>query len=298
MHNNQSSGQESEDSSHNNPRMVYENQQAEAVARAAHSSLPTTRSAFALLSPPRNTATNTNKKTNSTINFSTTLDNRHQPNGGGGSGGGQPRRNSSSMSVKSSSNGSFAGRSDEDEQETFTRATTATPLRSKFQESPTSAGAEGEGGGAAERSFDHSQSGGNPSERSVGSGSSGGGVIERRKTVSRSALLTGKEESMGCIDEEEPEELHMGGRSTPPGMSDSIVRSNLGSLRIVSDSSTGLADNNSTTSYVAATGEWRGGATEQAHRPEETISEAISSFVLTSASAAPRAEQRVALAKA
>lgn len=208
LHNNQSSGQESEDSSHNNPRMVHENQQAAAVARAAHSSLPTTRSAFALLSPPRNIATNTKKK-NPTIKFSTTLDNRHRRNGGGGSGGGEPRRNSSSMSVKSGSNGSFAGRSDEDEQETFTRATTATPLRSKFQESPTSAGAEGEGGGAAERSFDHALSGGNPSKRRVGSGSSRGGVIERRKTVSRSALLTGKEESMGCIDEEEPEELHM-----------------------------------------------------------------------------------------
>ncbi|CAB1110112.1 unnamed protein product [Ectocarpus sp. CCAP 1310/34] len=274
LHNNQSSGQESEDSSHNNPRRVHENQQAAAVARASHSSLPTARSAFALLSPPRNIATNTNKKKDSTISFSTTLDNRHRRNGGGGSGGGEPRRNSSRMSVKSSK-GSFAGRPDEDEQETFTRATTATPLRSKFQESPTSAGAEGEGGGAAERSFDHSQSGGNPSERRVGSGSSGGGVIERRKTVSRSSLLTGKEESMRCIDEEEPEELHMGGRSTPPGMSDAKARSNLGSLRIVSDSSTGLADNNSTNSYVGSSGaessnwgmeRWRNGAGPQTRR--------------------------------
>ncbi|CAM9201076.1 unnamed protein product, partial [Ectocarpus fasciculatus] len=275
LHNNQSSEQESDDSSHNNPRMVHENQQAAAVARAAHSSLPTTRSAFALLSSPRNISTNTNKKNTSTIKFSTTLDSRHRRNGGGGSGGGEPRRNSSSMSVKSSNNGSFAGRSDEDGQEIFTRATTATPVRSKCRESPASAGAEGEAGGAAERSFDLLQSGGNPSKGRVRSGSSGGGVIERRKTLSRSALLTGKEESMGCIDEEEPEELHMGGCSTPSGMSDAKARNNLGSLRIVSDSSTGLADNNSTTSYVGSSGaessnwgmeRWRNGAGPQTRR--------------------------------
>lgn len=55
-------------------------------------------------------------------------------------------------------------------------------------------------------------------------------------------------------------------------MSDAKARSNLGSLRIVSDSSTGLADNNSTTSYVGSSGaessnwgmeRWRNGAGPQ-----------------------------------
>ena len=38
-------------------------------------------------------------------------------------------------------------------------------------------------------------------------GSAGGPVVERRKTLSRSTIFAGVDEGMGCIDEEDPEQL-------------------------------------------------------------------------------------------
>ena len=40
-----------------------------------------------------------------------------------------------------------------------------------------------------------------------GGGAGGGPVVERRKTLSRSTVFAGVDEGMGCIDEEDPEQL-------------------------------------------------------------------------------------------